>query len=344
MYDLQIEFPAPPIPRAHVFEIDERTLGEGSCSAIRPTPRSTPGREAGGRRGRGGRGVLPARLRQPANERRVAAPRRAPRRAGVRVERRRAPDPRVPAMVTTACNASTMPVIGPYLDEFQAGCSPRGSAVAPDHVVERRRGLGRRAEAEPDPHGRVGPAAGALAGAWHADRLGESRLLCFDMGGTTAKSCLIEGFEPELTTDFEVARIYRFKKGSGFPVIVPSVDLVEIGAGGGSIARVDDLGLLKVGPDSAGAEPGPACYGRAAPSRPSPMPTSCSATSTPGSSSAATCRSTRRRPTPPWPRSRRASRAPSRHGRRRARAREPEHGRRGTMHAVERGLDLRGTR
>src|SRR3546814_494547 len=110
--------------------------------------------------------------------------------------------------------------------------------------------------------GESGPAAGALAGAWYARRLGEERLLCFDMGGTTAKSCLIEQFEPELTNDFEVARIYRHKNGSGFPVTVPSVDLVEIGAGGGSLARIDDLGLLKVGPDSAGAEPGPASYGR----------------------------------------------------------------------------------
>jgi N-methylhydantoinase A len=107
-----------------------------------------------------------------------------------------------------------------------------------------------------------GPAAGALAGAWYATRLGEQRLLCFDMGGTTAKSSLIEALEPSLATDFEVARVYRFKKGSGFPVTVPSIDLVEIGAGGGSIARVDDLGLLKVGPDSAGADPGPASYGR----------------------------------------------------------------------------------
>ena len=82
------------------------------------------------------------------------------------------------------------------------------------------------------------------------------------MGGTTAKSCLIVDGEPELTNTFEVARMYRFKKGSGFPVSVPSVDLVEIGAGGGSLARVDDLGLLKVGPESAGADPGPACYGR----------------------------------------------------------------------------------
>src|SRR6185295_7158164 len=106
-----------------------------------------------------------------------------------------------------------------------------------------------------------GPAAGALAGSWFARRLGEPRLLCFDMGGTTAKSCLIENAEPELTNPFEVARMYRIKKGSGYPVSVPSVDLVEIGAGGGSQARVDDLGLLKVGPESAGADPGPACYG-----------------------------------------------------------------------------------
>jgi N-methylhydantoinase A len=80
------------------------------------------------------------------------------------------------------------------------------------------------------------------------------------MGGTTAKATLIEQFEPDLVTTFEVARMYRFKKGSGFPVSVPSVDLVEIGAGGGSLARVDQFGLLKVGPESAGAEPGPACY------------------------------------------------------------------------------------
>jgi N-methylhydantoinase A len=107
-----------------------------------------------------------------------------------------------------------------------------------------------------------GPAAGAFAGSWFARQLGEPRLLCFDMGGTTAKSCLIKDFEPELTTTFEVARMYRFKKGSDFPVSVPSVDLVEIGAGGGSLARVDELGLLKVGPESSGADPGPASYAR----------------------------------------------------------------------------------
>ena len=80
------------------------------------------------------------------------------------------------------------------------------------------------------------------------------------MGGTTAKICLIDGGQPMLTTDFEAARVYRFKKGSGLPLKVPVIEMIEIGAGGGSIARVDSLGLLKVGPDSAGSQPGPVCY------------------------------------------------------------------------------------
>jgi N-methylhydantoinase A len=107
-----------------------------------------------------------------------------------------------------------------------------------------------------------GPAAGALASAYYGQRAGLPDLLAFDMGGTTAKLCVIEDGKPLTSTEFEVDRKYRFKKGSGLPVKIPVVDLIEIGAGGGSIARVDSLGLLKVGPDSAGADPGPACYGR----------------------------------------------------------------------------------
>jgi len=82
------------------------------------------------------------------------------------------------------------------------------------------------------------------------------------MGGTTAKLCIIEGGKPLKTYDFEVDRAYRFRKGSGLPVRIPVIDMIEIGAGGGSIARIDSLGLLKVGPDSSGADPGPVCYGR----------------------------------------------------------------------------------
>lgn len=107
-----------------------------------------------------------------------------------------------------------------------------------------------------------GPAAGALAAATYGKASGTPSLLSFDMGGTTAKLCVIDHGAPLIAHEFEVDRIYRFKKGSGLPVKVPVIEMIEIGAGGGSIARVDALGLLKVGPDSAGSEPGPVCYGR----------------------------------------------------------------------------------
>ena len=107
-----------------------------------------------------------------------------------------------------------------------------------------------------------GPAAGALGAAFAAQALGLDNLLAFDMGGTTAKICLVRDFRPIVTGQFEIDRRYRFKEGSGLPVSVPCVDMIEIGAGGGSIAHVNDLGLLRVGPRSAGSEPGPACYGR----------------------------------------------------------------------------------
>jgi len=106
-----------------------------------------------------------------------------------------------------------------------------------------------------------GPAAGALAASFYSQRKGLDHVISFDMGGTTAKICVIDQGQPMVTTEFEVARVYRFKKGSGLPVKVPVIEMIEIGAGGGSIARIDGLGLLKVGPDSAGADPGPACYG-----------------------------------------------------------------------------------
>jgi N-methylhydantoinase A len=106
-----------------------------------------------------------------------------------------------------------------------------------------------------------GPAAGALAASFYSQLKGLGHVISFDMGGTTAKICVIDQGQPLVTTEFEVARMYRFKKGSGLPVKVPVIEMIEIGAGGGSIARIDELGLLKVGPDSAGADPGPACYG-----------------------------------------------------------------------------------
>lgn len=265
MYDLQIEFPAPPVPRERVFELAERTTAKG---VVRQAPSSH------------GLAELTERLRaaevaaigvclinsyaNPANERLVAEHLRGELGVPVCVSSEISPQIReYPRMITTACNAATMPVIGPYLDELQKWLASEGFGGSVLMMLSNG-GVVSADDAARAPIRLVesGPAAGALAGSWFAKRLGEERLLCFDMGGTTAKSCLIVNGEPELTNTFEVARIYRFKKGSGFPVSAPSVDLVEIGAGGGSQARIDELGLLKVGPESAGADPGPACYGR----------------------------------------------------------------------------------
>lgn len=107
-----------------------------------------------------------------------------------------------------------------------------------------------------------GPAGGAQAAALYGQLTEQPAVMSFDMGGTTAKICIIEDGEPTIVNQLEVARTQRFRTGSGLPLVVPSVELLEIGAGGGSLARADALGLLKVGPDSAGADPGPACYGR----------------------------------------------------------------------------------
>ena len=100
-----------------------------------------------------------------------------------------------------------------------------------------------------------GPAAGALAAAYFGRKIGEDELLAFDMGGTTAKLSLVDGGEPLIAYNFEAARAKRFMEGSGLPIKISSIELIEIGAGGGSIAYVDELGLLKVGPESSGAEP-----------------------------------------------------------------------------------------
>ncbi|MEM7058133.1 MAG: hydantoinase/oxoprolinase family protein [Pseudomonadota bacterium] len=107
-----------------------------------------------------------------------------------------------------------------------------------------------------------GPAGGAVFAANIAARYGIDKVLSFDMGGTTAKICLIKNQTPKTSRVFEVARTYRFKKGSGMPISIPVIDMVEIGAGGGSLAHVDSMRQIRVGPESAGSEPGPACYGR----------------------------------------------------------------------------------
>ncbi|MBB5695637.1 hydantoinase/oxoprolinase family protein [Muricoccus pecuniae] len=164
---------------------------------------------------------------------------------------------------TTAANAYVQPLMMGYLHRLRAGLAEAGFA-APLYLMLSGGGLTTLETAARFPIRLVesGPAGGAIFSAHVARQKGWDRVLSFDMGGTTAKVCLIDDFAPQTARTFEVARIGRFKKGSGLPLRIPVIEMVEIGAGGGSIASVDALGRIQVGPESAGADPGPACYGR----------------------------------------------------------------------------------
>lgn len=164
---------------------------------------------------------------------------------------------------TTAANAYVGPVVARYLARLSSGLRERRIS-APLFVMLSSGGLASPAVAGMFPIRMLesGPAAGAILAAYLGGLEGVADMLSFDMGGTTAKACIIERGRPRTTSQMEVARVWRFKKGSGLPVNVPVVDLIEIGAGGGSIARLGRLGAIEVGPESAGAEPGPACYAR----------------------------------------------------------------------------------
>jgi N-methylhydantoinase A len=159
---------------------------------------------------------------------------------------------------TAAANAFVQPLTTRYLQRLadQLGTPPM--IMLSDGGITTARAASERPIALVE----SGPAAGAMAAAHMATTCGFKDVVAFDMGGTTAKVSLVHDGVPARTHLMEVARAHRFKRGSGFPVRVPTVDLIEIGAGGGSIAWVDDLGLLKVGPRSSGAVPGPACYGK----------------------------------------------------------------------------------
>ena len=164
---------------------------------------------------------------------------------------------------TAAANAYVMPLMRRYVTGLQGKLADMGLR-APLNVMLSGGGIAALRVARETPIQLVesGPAAGAIAGAHYARITGTPSVIAFDMGGTTAKMCLIENGEPEHATTFEAGRVKRFAHGSGIPLKVPVIDLIEIGAGGGSIARLDAMGLMKVGPQSAGAEPGPVCYAR----------------------------------------------------------------------------------
>ena len=164
---------------------------------------------------------------------------------------------------TAACNAYVQPLMARYLRALETSLADAGVA-APLLLMTSGGGLCSLETAVRFPIRLVesGPSGGALLSATVAAQRGDREVLSYDMGGTTAKICLIDDFTPQTARNFEIARAARFMKGSGMPIRIPVIEMIEIGAGGGSIARIDELERITVGPDSAGSEPGPACYGR----------------------------------------------------------------------------------
>jgi N-methylhydantoinase A len=164
---------------------------------------------------------------------------------------------------TAVANAYVQPVLARYLGRLDDALRAKG-VTCPLFLITSGGGLAALETARKFPIRLVesGPAGGAILAASLARQCGLDKVLSFDMGGTTAKICLIDHGEPQHSRTFEVARQYRFLKGSGLPLRIPVIEMVEIGAGGGSIASVDPLARINVGPESAGAEPGPASYGR----------------------------------------------------------------------------------
>lgn len=174
------------------------------------------------------------------------------------------PEMREYERLSTACaNAYVQPVMAGYLGRLEQMLRASG-LKAPVYLMTSGGGLTTIDMARRFPIRLVesGPAGGAILAARVAEECGLDRVLSFDMGGTTAKICLIDDGQPQQSRSFEVARQYRFQKGSGLPLRIPVIEMVEIGAGGGSIASIDALQRIQVGPESAASEPGPACYGR----------------------------------------------------------------------------------
>ena len=266
LYDLTIAKPAPLVPRDRRLEARERVAANGEVlEDLDPQSLDEAMRELGRHEVEAvAIGFLHSHA-NPTHERR-ARDWLAERFPGVSfaISSEVAPEIReFERISTTVANAYLMPLAARYVDRLAERVAARGigcrlllmlSSGGLTDVDEARRFPVRMLES--------GPAAGAIAAAWLGARAGHQDLLAFDMGGTTAKLCLVDGGEPLVTHMFEACRERRFIPGSGLPLKISALELIEIGAGGGSIARVDALGLLKVGPESAGSEPGPACYGR----------------------------------------------------------------------------------
>jgi N-methylhydantoinase A len=264
LYDVNLARPEPLVPRQLRLEVGERTRADG-----RVTRRLDPGEVR--RRARrlvdaGATSIAVVFLHAYANPRHEAEAVRVVERSFPRVavtaSHEVAPEIReYERASTTVINAYVKPLAHRYLALMAARLAALG-VPAPLLLMLSSGGLTHVAEARRTPVGMLesGPAAGALAAAFFGREDGGGSLLAFDMGGTTAKLSLVDGGEPLTAYSFEAARQRRFIEGSGLPVRISTIELIEIGAGGGSIADVSEIGLLKVGPRSAGSQPGPAAY------------------------------------------------------------------------------------
>ena len=265
-YDVNIDLPPPLVPRRLRLPIRERIDAQGEV--LVPLDESSVARAIEALAAQQVEAVAVGLLHSftnPDHERRVgdAIARRLPQLA-VTLSCEVSPEMREYERFSTACaNAYLQPLIGRYVAKLDRELV-RAGFRCPLLLMTSGGGITTSETAIRFPVRLVesGPAGGAIFAACIARQHGLGQVVSFDMGGTTAKICLIDKAQPQTARAFEVARIYRFLKGSGLPLRVPVIEMVEIGAGGGSIARVDTLGRIVVGPDSAGSEPGPVCYGR----------------------------------------------------------------------------------
>jgi N-methylhydantoinase A len=265
-YDVNIDLPPPLVPRRLRLPVRERIDAQGEV--LLPLDESSVARAIEALAAQHVEAVAVGLLHSftnPDHERRLgdAIARRLPQ-VAVTLSCEVSPEMREYERFSTACaNAYLQPLIGRYLAKLARELL-RAGFHCPLLLMTSGGGITTTETAIRFPVRLVesGPAGGAIFAACIAREHGLDQVVSFDMGGTTAKICLIDKAQPQTARAFEVARIYRFLKGSGLPLRIPVIEMVEIGAGGGSIARVDTLGRIVVGPDSAGSEPGPVCYGR----------------------------------------------------------------------------------
>jgi 5-oxoprolinase (ATP-hydrolysing)/N-methylhydantoinase A len=265
IYDLFLRFPEPLVPRALRREVGERLDRDGGV--VVPLDGDEVRREVADLVRIGIEALAVCFLhayRNPAHERAVAdVIRREFPGLAVSLSSEVVPELReYERCATTVANAYVQPLMARYVAKLEASLAERGFAGR-FYLIQSSGGMASPATARRFPIRLLesGPAGGALVTAFFGRQVGHPDVIAFDMGGTTAKTCLVQDGQPGVAPAMEAARVHRFKRGSGLPVKAPVIDMIEIGAGGGSIAHLDALGLLKIGPRSAGADPGPACYG-----------------------------------------------------------------------------------